>query len=142
MPNNIRPKPAYVHHRQGVTGTDTTTLADLLTPTTIPASAVRRDLLDAGGWETLEGFVVFTAGAAPTVDIQVLEAADLPDGTTVFSIIGQIIIGLGEAQNFEVLSNGGRMFLRIDAIGGAPDSLDVYVSGGRLATREPGYRRR
>lgn len=125
-------KPDYVVHRREKAATDSAVLATLL-------AAQGGRGLNLYGFTSIQGFVEFVAGTAPTVTIQPCELVkwkDYPAGVEQQKLVnrGAAIGPLSADEAFEVPTPGGGLWvLRIHAITGAPTSLSIYCAPGNRA---------
>lgn len=132
MDGVISKKPKYHAHRRDVTTADTAVLADLLT-------ARSKGMLHAEGFDVIEGFVHFTAGAAPSCILQLLELVEYQkadeswDKRLITRATLPAAIADGEGFSFDT-PGGGRYLIRIDTLNGVGATVDVYVAG---SNRDP-----
>jgi hypothetical protein len=150
----VHAKPNYALHRHEVGApvpADSTDLDALYSSSVIPpggGAAVptkRRDILDCEGWESITVYVRLAGGTTPTVDLVPLEqvlSAD-SDGAAIdeLAVDGAATGALSDRDSATVTVNGGRVFLRFDAITGAPTAVDIYVAGAKRLAVEHGSRR-
>jgi hypothetical protein len=133
-PNSLHPKPDYCLHRKKIgapVAADTVDLADLFAE-----PGVNRASISCKGWKTVQVLTRLGGGTSPTVDIQPLEhlkgenlfGADVDDG---FEVLAATISGAVDGQLNEVTINQGRLYLRIDAVGGvaSPTSVRFFIAG-------------
>lgn len=104
-----------------VTATDSATIDNT---TFVPADAI-----DASGFQSILVFPRFTNGTAPTVTIQMLYLATVEDGESNSWAVGTKTSALTEGKAEQIDVYGRKCFLRVDAIGGTPDSVDLCVAG-------------
>lgn len=124
-------KPDYVGHRVNRTAIDPTNLVTLL------AQQGGRGM-NLTGYTSIQGFVTFTGGTAPTVSIQPLELVRWTDIAGVqqskLAERGSVVGPLSGDDSFEVLTPGGGIWvLRITALTGAPTNVSIYCAAGNRA---------
>lgn len=137
-PNSLHPKPDYALHRSksgAPVAIDTAALATLFAE---PGNS--RASISCKGWKTVQVLTRLGGGTSPTVDIQPLEhlkgedlfGAGVDEG---FAVLASTLAGVVDGQLDEVEVNQGRLYLRIDAVGGvaAPTSVKFYVAGKERA---------
>lgn len=129
MQNTLKETPQYTLHRLETgapVAADSSDLAVLHT-------AKSRNALNCRGFRKIRGFIKFTGGAAPTADLQTLERLQFTDPAgddqDVFKVIRSAILSLSDSQIFEIDVGGSPVFLRVDAVAGAPTQMEVYITG-------------
>jgi hypothetical protein len=130
---------------------DSTTLDDLLVYSAIPVGGGaaedhdRRNIFDAGGWRTVRGVVRLTGGTAPTADLEPLELTKLKRAdssvTRKFVSLASPTGALSNLGTFTATINGGLLFMRLNAITGTPDSLEIFLAGAEAMNVMPGAHR-
>jgi hypothetical protein len=91
----------------------------------------RRALLNCRGWDTIIGRVELTGGVGPTVDLEPLLYDQDTDSFAKHTLTGALATG----DAFECLVVSGRVFLRINAVAGAPTAVEIRVTGGTRSRR-------
>ena len=137
-PNSLQAKPDYCLHRSKTGATvaaDTVALATLFAE---PGNS--RASISCKGWKSVQVLTRLGGGTNPTVDIMPLEhikgedlfGADVDEG---FVVLASTLAGVVDGQLDEVTVNQGRLYLRIDAVGGGapPTSVKFYVAGKERA---------
>lgn len=118
---NMLTRGNFSQHRK-VTG------APVAADSTDHATIVRANILRTDGAAAVKGYVRFTGGAAPTVDlIPLLYDAD----TNTFCALTKIA-GLLDGQAFEVNVHECPVYFRIDAVANAPTAIEIRVAPGEL----------
>jgi len=141
--NALEAKPFFTHHRIVLSpAAENASLADP------PAAGIQKELLlrgasgeemirgalRCGGWKTISVRVEFTGGTTPTITFQPLEVmhynedgdGDLKDKLVVQ---GSNIGPLSDGDSATVTVNGADLFLRIQAVTGAPTKVEVLAAG-------------
>ena len=131
MDNTIEFKPKYTAHRRAIAAVDTLVLATLLT-------ANERNCFQAHGFNTIDGFVLMTAGTAPTTVLELLEAVTYTNSvgaeTKMFVRRGGTVGPLNSGDGFSFnVKGGGRYFIRVSSLTGAPTGLEIYIAGSERA---------
>ena len=143
-PNSLQAKPEYCLHRTkdgAPVAVDTSDLDDLFEEPD-NTGAIRRGILSCKGWKSVQVLTVLEGGTSPTVDIQPLEHCKgdniFPANATTdegFAVLASTLSGVVSGQLDEIVVNQGRLYLRIDAVGGvaAPTKVRFYVAGKERA---------
>lgn len=134
MHNAIQPKPVYTVHRK-VTGSPVAAdNSNLQTLYQVPGNS--RAAINCAGWKTVRGFVALEGGTSPTVDLVPLEKVEAEGGfpgatdeDAGFAVVGAAIASLADKETFSFPIHGGLLYLRIDAVSGAPTDVRVYLAG-------------
>jgi hypothetical protein len=129
---SIHFKPKFTRHRS-VTGApvaaDSTNLATLFDTPVAGAGASYSG--NAKGWDSVDAVVKLSGGASPTVSVQPLLLIEI-DGSLEFVKLGNVLGPFSSGDHFSVDGvHGGRVFLRIDAVTGAPTGVDLHLAGGK-----------
>ncbi|KKN36506.1 hypothetical protein LCGC14_0772920 [marine sediment metagenome] len=137
---SLKSKPSYTLHRLRPAGTVDVALATLVDDLKILKDKKIRGDIDAWGFKTIEGFIQFVGGTAPTAALQILEVIQWPDPTDSDAINEDLVASeqanltaLVDKQKFRItIAEAGRLFLRVAAVTGTPTSLHVFVTGGEV----------
>lgn len=128
--NSVLRKPQYTAHRRNVDAADNANLATFLTERA-------NNVINADGFDTLHGFVEFSAGAGPPdVTLQILELAKYTNsaGAETQRLLARVssIGPLVDGEVFEVpLPGGGQWLLHVTTLNGAGAILDIYIAAGK-----------
>ncbi len=133
---SLKAKPSYILHRtrEAVDAA----LATMITSLGLIKDKKVRGDINSWGFKTIEGFVQLVAGTTPTVDLEILEVIQWPDPTDSDIINEELvastqanITGLSDKEKFTItIPEGGRIYLRIAAVTGAPTGIHIFVTGG------------
>lgn len=141
MQNTLQHKPIYTVHRTLIGTPVAADTADLEALYELPGNF--RAGLNCRRWKTVRAFVRLTGGT--TIGIAPLEvieaiggfpgAADEDRG---LAPVGAVVAGLVDGDFFDITINGGLLYLRLHAVGGASTALALFVAGHEVAVSRTG----
>lgn len=79
------------------------------------------------GWRTIAAFPRFTNGTAPKVTVQILHRVTLVSGNG--WMVGPMSAPLAEGESFIFETFGRDFYVRVYALSGTPDSVDIHAAG-------------
>lgn len=124
MQNSLHPLPVLNIHRNVASPAQDTI-----------ATVLKKAALNCTGFEALRAQVKFTGGTTPDVTIQPYYVGEKEDGSEEWFLLGSTFGPLSDTEGFDLTVDGGRVFLAISAINGAPTNLIIRV-GGRSRARQ------
>lgn len=136
MKNTLKHKPIYTVHRSLVGSPIAADSSDLQVLYELPGNL--RAAISCRRWKTVRVLVRLVGGT--TIDLQPLEVVEaegaFPGATDTdrgFAAAGAVVAGLADGDFTDVTINGGRLYLRLHAVGGASTALMLFVAGHEVA---------
>lgn len=141
MVNSIYKSPNFSLHRElDAPAADSSDLAALLASLGVGPDGVPimvRKAANAAGWDTVDGYVEFDGGTAPSVTLQPLLARKFVQvsGGVMWRLVPLAnTSALTHGQPFSVTgTNQGRVLMRVHAVTGSPTALRIMLAGGARA---------
>lgn len=134
-----------VHGAADTTNDVTANAAGVVSADVAAALMLTRGAMDCGGFETIDGFILFTGGSSPQAVIEQLEVTNYVDTSGVSQ---ELIVSRGDSaylshgERFEFTVSGGRTILRLKIVTGNPTKAEIMVAGAVQQASIVGNRRR
>lgn len=141
MQNTLQHKPIYTLHRSLTGAPVAPDSSNLQTLYEMPGNF--RAGLNCRRWKTVRAFVRLTGGTTIGVaPLEVIEAVGgfpgASDPDRGFAPVGAVVAGLVDGDFFDITINGGLLYLRVHAVGGASTALKLFVAGHEVAVSRTG----
>jgi hypothetical protein len=141
MQNTLQHKPIYTVHRTLTGAPIAADSATLETLYELPGNF--RAALNCRRWKSVRALVRLTGGT--TIDLAPLEVVEAiggfpgaADPDRGFAPVGAVVAGLADGDFTDITINGGLLYLRLHAVGGASTALTLFVAGHEVAVSRTG----